>query len=341
MRTELPPIYERLDLLIRSAACGPVEDRDALVESASLLLDTVVKLETELSDVRRALAEKDDLLESLRSRAYRDSLTGLMNRWAFDEALSRTTDGDQIQRRPTAVMVLDVDHFKRINDVYGHAAGDAVLREVGAILRNTLPGADVVSRIGGEEFCAILSGTGLAEACRLAEFVRSTIANAEHAADQDVFKVTASLGLAVTSRAVDTAVVQQADQALYAAKRAGRNRVFAFQDGAIHPTRHEAPSDSESTYRRFTRFLMDGLVVRVQAEDLSWHSAWVLDESVNGIAVYCTTLPQVDVGTGFLLDYRGRQNRAEVMRVIPEPPNDGIRLIGLQWCQHFLEKVAG
>ncbi len=338
MRAERPSIFERLELLIRSAATDADGDTDPLVEGASLLLETVVKLDAELSEVRRALAEKHDLLESLRSRAYRDSLTGLMNRWAFDEAMSRSLGNERSSDRTSAVIVLDVDNFKSINDRHGHAAGDAVLREVGAILRNTLPGADVVSRIGGEEFCAILSDTGLVEASRLAEFVREAIENARHSGDEAPFRVTASLGVAISTGAIDSAAVQHADRALYAAKRAGRNRVFVFHDGTCQPTRLRPPVDGETSYRRFTRFLTDGLVVQIRSDDGEWHSAWVLDESVSGIAVYCTTLPFITTGAELLLDYRDRRRHAQVKRVIPESPDEGIRLIGLQWCQRAVDE---
>jgi len=333
MRAELPSIYDRLDLLIRSAITGPVEDRDTLVESASLLLETIAKLDNELTEVRRALAEKDDLLESLRSAAYRDSLTGLMNRRAFDDALSRTPAEGSRLRGPAAVILLDVDHFKKVNDLYGHAAGDKVLTDVGRTLRDVLASADIVARIGGEEFCAICSNTQLMEAAQLAELVRGTIAMGRYRSDQTNFRVTASLGIAVTRGPIGPDVVSDADQALYAAKRAGRDRVFAFHNGDCRPTRHEVPQRCETTYRRFTRFLVDGLIAKIQVEDQSWHEACVLDESVTGIAVYAITPPAIHGGAELLLVYRGKPRFARVRRVVPEHSDCGARLIGLQWSQ--------
>jgi diguanylate cyclase (GGDEF)-like protein len=128
---------------------------------------------------------------------------------------------------PLAVMVVDIDHFKHINDNYGHAAGDKVLREAAATLRASARREDSVCRIGGEEFLVICPNTGLKAAMQSAERLRATLGAKRIAIGQAESTITASVGVAVCeSGTIDMdALVSAADQALYAAKEAGRNQV--------------------------------------------------------------------------------------------------------------------
>jgi diguanylate cyclase (GGDEF)-like protein len=128
---------------------------------------------------------------------------------------------------PSTVLVFDIDHFKGINDRLGHAAGDAVLREIGARVREGLRRSDTAGRIGGEEFAMILSGTPAATAWHFAERLRRKIADAPIAIDGGAVTVTISVGLAAMNPALGSADValRRADEAMYRAKRDGRNRV--------------------------------------------------------------------------------------------------------------------
>lgn len=179
--------------------------------------------------------------QDLRRRADTDALTGLGNRRAFDEELERA--GRRARRTGEAVSLLlvDLDHFKAVNDVSGHPAGDAVLRRTGARLKGAVHRPDdMAARYGGEEFAIILPGTDGPGAAALAEAIRADIA----AADMPhplTGRVTASIGAAThLGAAADTdRLVAEADRALYRAKALGRDRVVMYEDEreALRPVR--------------------------------------------------------------------------------------------------------
>lgn len=160
--------------------------------------------------------------------AHRDPLTGLGNRAALEEHLQREIRVAQRHARPLSLLVLDVDHFKRVNDRFGHQAGDEVLRHVSSLLRQALRDTDLACRYGGEEFVVILTNTDGAGARVAAERIRAAIA--EHPCGMGptgaALEVTVSVGVTAL-RAEDDAssVFERADRAMYAAKAAGRNRV--------------------------------------------------------------------------------------------------------------------
>ena len=162
----------------------------------------------------------------LEAQANRDALTGVLTRRAFTELATGALARRVGSAEPMAVLLLDVDHFKRINDAHGHLVGDAALRGLGAVLRRELREGDLVGRFGGEEFVVLLRGLEPLEAQAVAERLRQAIAaepieyqGARHA-------MTASLGLAVVARREGLeAALGRADAALYAAKHAGRDRV--------------------------------------------------------------------------------------------------------------------
>ena len=129
--------------------------------------------------------------------------------------------------RPLCALVLDLDHFKDINDHWGHAGGDAVITEMGVRLRATLRGSDVVARLGGEEFAALLPGTGFSDAMDVAERIRVIIEGTAIEHQGRHIRVSASVGVAELT-ATDTSyeeLLRRADAAMYEAKAAGRNRV--------------------------------------------------------------------------------------------------------------------
>jgi diguanylate cyclase (GGDEF)-like protein len=173
------------------------------------------------------------LRESLRQAAIRDVLTGLYNRRFFDEASQREmlravrqqTKGDYAG---LAVMMVDIDHFKRFNDTHGHEVGDQVLREVAQVLQSQSRGSDVAARYGGEEFTIVLADISAQLALERAERVRQRVAQLVlHAAGEEVGSITISIGLAHFPAHGTTveALLLAADKALYQAKSAGRNRV--------------------------------------------------------------------------------------------------------------------
>lgn len=169
----------------------------------------------------------------LRSMALLDGLTGVANRRKFDEQLLRDWRQSQREQTSLSLILVDVDHFKRYNDHYGHQAGDAALQAVARVLTSTLRRPhDLLARYGGEEFVGVLPNTGLSEAVELAERMQAGVRalNLEHLGSPEAQVVTISLGVATVVARSDLApqaLVEAADQQLYAAKQAGRARVCA------------------------------------------------------------------------------------------------------------------
>lgn len=170
------------------------------------------------------------LRESLREQSIRDSLTGLFNRRFLDEFLVREVARAERKTRQLSMIALDIDHFKRINDSFGHSAGDTVLQKVGTILRAHVRSTDVASRIGGEEFLLVLAESPLPLAAKRAEDIRNAIYEMSlKYENRDLGRVTASFGVAAFPEHGRTAeaLIRAADKALYEAKHAGRNQVVS------------------------------------------------------------------------------------------------------------------
>ncbi|AWN50958.1 sensor domain-containing diguanylate cyclase [Methylobacterium sp. 17Sr1-1] len=208
--------------------------REFVALSASLrsLLRRIGTAERELSDATirqtRVAAFYRRQIEDLRQVAGTDLLTGLLNRRGFarpaEEAFAQARSGCGV-----AVLVADIDHFKRVNDQHGHDAGDAVIRHVGALLAEAVRGSDTVARFGGEEFVVLLVGPGGTEALLTAERLCAAVRAAEIAHGGRAIPVTISIGVAtVSARDADIqAAIARADAALYEAKARGRDRVSA------------------------------------------------------------------------------------------------------------------
>jgi diguanylate cyclase (GGDEF)-like protein len=173
-----------------------------------------------------------NMVEREKQNALQDALTGLANRRAFDESLERAIAREDRQQGRFALLLMDIDHFKKLNDTYGHPAGDAALRNTATSLVQLLRKGDQAARYGGEEFAVILPGTDAAGAAQLAERVRGGIEKARLVFDGARLEVTVSVGIAVwpaDGRESDT-LLAASDRALYAAKQGGRNRVVAASE---------------------------------------------------------------------------------------------------------------
>ncbi len=173
-------------------------------------------------------------LERLRRQGLTDTLTSINNRRFFDQRLKEEVEAAGRSGKPLSCMLLDIDHFKKVNDTYGHQVGDLVLREVAALIRTQLRGSDVLSRYGGEEFSTLLANTGSEEAVEVAERIRRSIADHVFETDEfPPFNVTISIGVATmkcdsNSKLEPRAghnLIGQSDKVLYDAKASGRNRV--------------------------------------------------------------------------------------------------------------------
>jgi diguanylate cyclase (GGDEF)-like protein/PAS domain S-box-containing protein len=172
--------------------------------------------------------EHHQTLDELEYRAHTDSLTSLANRGHFMELADAEIARAMRYQRPFAVLILDVDHFKTINDRFGHKSGDTVLQALATILKGTLRENDIIGRIGGEEFAMLLPETDTEKASEVAERLRQTVADTHITTeDNNQIAVTVSIGIAVPtsiSLGIDN-ILNRADSALYAAKNKGRNRV--------------------------------------------------------------------------------------------------------------------
>ena len=168
-----------------------------------------------------------DGLERAVNESERDPLTGLLTRVAMDDHLPRLVERCKENGWPISAVILDLDHFKKINDSRGHAAGDQVLRVVGALVRDAIRKEDLAIRYGGEELLIILAGTRRLHALLMADRLRDAIASTRFPAMPDLY-VTASLGVAERVGDEDiTGWIERSDKALYRAKRGGRNRTEA------------------------------------------------------------------------------------------------------------------
>lgn len=167
------------------------------------------------------------LVGDLREHAERDPLTGLRNRRAFEAIFEKEAAECRRYGRPLSLAILDVDHFKQVNDTWGHEAGDAALRAVGALLESAVREVDVAARLGGEEFVVLLPETGMDGAREFAERLRRRIEDEVVVWKDHVLPIRVSIGVSATPECVaDPAeLLQSADMALYQAKIAGRNRV--------------------------------------------------------------------------------------------------------------------
>jgi diguanylate cyclase (GGDEF)-like protein len=160
--------------------------------------------------------------------AQTDPLTQVGNRAALFACLEREVEVARRYESPLAVIFLDIDHFKAVNDTYGHAAGDAVLRSVARLVKDAVRATDGVFRYGGEEFAILIRNSGKTGALQMAERIRRSVAACEHRLGALAYKATASLGVAGLNPGDSaSSLLGRADQAMYAAKRGGRNRVEA------------------------------------------------------------------------------------------------------------------
>jgi len=187
--------------------------------------------------VTRDATQRRKASEALREQTIRDPLTGLFNRRFLDESLDREIARARRDNRPLALLMIDIDRFKQLNDTYGHLAGDAVIRRVSELVRSRARSGDLPCRYGGEEFLLVLPDITLGTAVERADEWRTAIANDWTVIGENAFAVTVSIGVAVFPGHGDSreALIEAVDQALYAAKRNGRNRVeVAFPEQQFH-----------------------------------------------------------------------------------------------------------
>jgi diguanylate cyclase (GGDEF)-like protein len=215
--------------------------------------DEISQIGHAFDEMAQSLQDRDarlaQALHELREQASTDALTGLYNRRHFREVLQRELARAKRNGTCIALVMIDIDYFKKINDTYGHGAGDLVLREMGALLKENTRAGDTACRFGGEEFALILPESG-GEGARLkAETLRRAVSELDLAYDgQELGRLTASFGIALFPDHADEpdALLRAADEALYAAKGAGRNRVM-IQEAPAQPPLHAVDTATRST----------------------------------------------------------------------------------------------
>jgi diguanylate cyclase (GGDEF)-like protein len=172
------------------------------------------------------------MYQAVEAMATTDALTGLCNRRAFQERLAEMLRRAERHDRPLTLILCDIDHFKKINDTYGHLVGDVVLKRVAQVIPACVRKVDVAARYGGEEFAVVLEATDAVGGRQLAERIRQEVARLSLPADSGSFGCTLSLGMATfpADGHDERLLLLRADQALYYAKRHGRNQAIAYRD---------------------------------------------------------------------------------------------------------------
>ena len=211
-----PRVVRGLDLGVNDFIMRPVERNELMAR-----VRTQIRRQRYAGELRQSVSNTLAL-------AVTDELTGLYNRRYFERHLSILLQKAQEQDRDMALMLIDMDYFKSVNDTYGHDTGDAVLREFADRLRRNIRGVDLACRFGGEEFVILMPDTDFRQAQGIAERVRAAVAEKGfEAGNGRPLKVTVSVGMALNEHQTDTPelLLKRADVALYRAKREGRNRV--------------------------------------------------------------------------------------------------------------------
>lgn len=172
------------------------------------------------------LRKSDDSLRIMREAANRDFLTGLSNLRAFEFMMEQKILSSERYNTPFSLLMIDIDHFKQVNDTYGHPAGDAVLAQLADVLRDTFRPGDHIARKGGEEFAVIVDNCAADKILGIAERLRYNVeSNQFYLPDGTELKLTISAGCATYPDIPEYDLIEVADQALYRAKSEGRNRV--------------------------------------------------------------------------------------------------------------------
>lgn len=206
-----------------------IQKLDHLLEHSHAMRSVTDKLQSELDESRREIDRLRQEVRRAREESWLDGLTGLANRRRFDQVLAASLAEGGEPATGLCLLLADIDHFKKINDTFGHLFGDKVLRTVAGILRDNVKGRDLAARYGGEEFAIILPQTPLSGARHVAENIRQRVAAARIrriGSDEVVGNITLSIGIACRLPGEsDEALIARADAALYEAKQNGRNRV--------------------------------------------------------------------------------------------------------------------
>ncbi|KQQ13380.1 diguanylate cyclase [Methylobacterium sp. Leaf123] len=254
--TQLTEAVDRIGRQTNARMTNRVHGSPEVLRLSTALRSLLRRIGTAEEDARQIRAESSDAVHAAEDRVRRlgadlhamqvladtDGLTGLLNRRAFLPLANDAMSYFKRYRRGICVLMIDIDHFKRVNDLYGHAAGDEVIRQVSRIIRDAIRTTDKAARFGGEEFVVLLRETDVQGAAIFADRIRQTVAGTVFEPDGQCLRATISIGMAgaeVTDDDIDR-TIERADRALYAAKSAGRNCVRTFDGRPSHSLRTAA-----------------------------------------------------------------------------------------------------
>ena len=238
--------------------CSPIKAPDGSVRGVVVTFDDLTELEHKNSELERALERLEHSQREITRQnrelhvlATRDSLTGVLNRRSFFDGIKTLIQECEEAGEPLSVIMVDIDHFKSINDRFGHATGDKVIKLLADILTQAVRADDLVGRYGGEEFCVALPGVDEAKAADIAEQMREVVHDGKSAKFTSAIRISASFGVASKDgdELTPSALVDLADKALYEAKESGRNRVKRWSlmaSGEAGPNTEAEPSSAAS-----------------------------------------------------------------------------------------------
>ena len=196
----------------------------------------------------RLLRELYEICQKLRDQASIDFLTGLFNRRTFEKQLELAVERAKRDRSIFSLILLDIDHFKKINDLYGHLVGDEVLRKIGHLIKSTIRKIDIPARYGGEEFAIILPGTGFDGALSAAWRLKRRLDETNFGTPDRPIKITVSMGVGTYRPLLGLSAkefLEKVDRLLYAAKQRGRNLIVHEKEAALEESRLEGLSQEE------------------------------------------------------------------------------------------------
>lgn len=241
--------HHRFRVGVRSADGTPFSssERSFIHEIIDLLdLESTARLECKALDQRVRMLERENVDLSMKSRALaeassRDALTGLYARWYLLEKIEEELNRAWRHGSPMSLLMLDLDHFKRVNDSFGHPTGDHLLQAIGDVLRDSCRVYDIPGRYGGEEFCLMLPETRIESTLSVAERIRSRVETTTFQCAGTPVQITTSIGVAGLDNIPDeglfgaASLIERADRALYSAKDRGRNRIELWSTNLARP----------------------------------------------------------------------------------------------------------
>lgn len=265
MAADVGEHHARVGEVDRELAAKPAHPAPAIATLVTRLMKANEEVQRKLARAETKLDELTHKMAYHATEARTDALTGLANRRVFEEETTKRLAEFQATKGSFSIAIVDIDHFKRVNDAHGHLRGDDLLRDVAITMLENVGGRDIVTRYGGEEFAILMPGVTIEDAGRCVENLRETIEKTHFWAGDKTLKVTVSAGVAEVRAHEDlVTLVHHADQAMYAAKHAGRNCVYWHDGSNSHPVLEKPAEESQESERGAVAELIVPMVSKTQ-----------------------------------------------------------------------------